>query len=361
MKRLAFTSTLTAVLAIFVFGGVAVAANQPYRSGTNTVVSPTEVVDHSLFVTGSTVTIAGTVNGDVFCAGKTVFVTGTVNGDVMCAGQEVRIGGTVNGSVRAAGQSVSIAGTVQRAISLAGQSVSVEPDAKIGGDATLAGSSVLVAGNLARDAYAAGATVTVTGNVARNFDARTDDLTVSAGSVDGTVNQVKSPDNKAKESAKESAPKAGLGFLFFINLMMFITAMLLVIVAPRRFNGLAELVLTKPSKTLAIGLITTFLLPFVLVLLLVTIVGIPLALLLGIVWAGAGILSGPVVAYVVGRKLLQDSHQPLVIMAVGSLVVLLVYLVPVLNIFAGMAVYIMGMGALTQAVGRALGKPVYNI
>lgn len=361
MKRLALWSALVAVVAVFIFGGVAVAANQPYRSGTNVVVPTSEVVDHSLFVSGTTVTVAGTVNGDVFCAGQTVFITGTVNGDVMCVGQEVNISGTVNGSVRAAGQSVSIAGTVQRAISLAGQSVSVHPDAKIGGDATLAGSSVVIGGSLARDAYAAGATVTVTGKVARNFDARTDELNVTPGSVGGTVTQVKSPAPQAKEAVAVNLPLAGLKLALLFGFAMFVTAMALVAIAPRTFHSVADDTLGKPGKTLLVGLLVAFLLPIALVALLVTVVGIPLAILLGIIWAGAAFLSGPVFAYVVGRRLMKDSHKPLAIMAVGSLVVILLYMIPVVNFFVGSLAYLMGMGAITNVVKRSLGQPKYTV
>lgn len=361
MKRLALRSTLVAVLAIFVFGGVAVAATQPYRSGTNVVVPAGEVVDHSLFVSGDTVTVAGTVNGDVFCAGKTVFITGTINGDVLCAGQDVNISGTVNGSVRAAGQSVSIGGTVQRAISLAGQSVRVQPDAKLGGDATLAGSSVVVAGNLARDAYTAGGTVTITGKIARNLDTRTDDLNVTPGSVGGEVTQVKSPAPKAQEAVSVNLPLAGLKFALLFGLAMFVTAMVLVALAPRKFQSLADHTLTKPGKTLLIGLLVAFLLPIALVALLVTVIGIPLAIFLGIVWMAAAFLSGPVFAYIVGRRLMRESHKPLAIMAVGSLVVVLLYMIPVVNFFVGSLAYLMGMGALTNVVRRSVGKPTYTV
>ncbi len=359
MKRSALKSALVAVLAIFVFGGVAVAASQPYRSGTNVVVAANEVVGHSLFVSGSTVTVAGTVNGDVFCAGQTVFITGTVNGDVMCIGQEVNISGTVNGSVRAAGQSVSIAGTVQRAVSLAGQSVSVQPNAKIGGDATLAGSSVNIAGTLARDVYVAGETVTVTGSIARNLDVRTDNLNVSAESIGGDVSQVKSP--APVEQKSSTLPLTGIKLAVFFGLAMFVTAMALVAVAPRKFQSLADDALPKPGKTLLVGLLVAFLLPIALVTLLVTIVGIPLAIMLGIIWAGAALLSGPVFAYIVGRRLMRQSHKPLAIMAVGSLVVLLLYMIPVVNFFVGSIAYLMGLGAITNMLKRSLGKPKYTI
>lgn len=358
MKRLALRSALVAVLAIFVFGGVAVAASQPYRSGTNLAVPASEVVDHSLFVAGETVTIAGTVNGDVFCAGSTVFITGTVNGDVFCAGQDVSISGTVNGSIRAAGLSVSIAGTVQRAISLAGQSVSVQPNAKIGGDATLAGSSVVIAGKLARDAYAAGETVTVTGDVGRNFDAHTNSLTVT-GSVGGAVTQVKPPVEAERKTS--TLPLSGIKFALFTFVMMFVTSMVLVAIAPQRFDGLAKETLAKPGKALVAGIAVAFFAPIVLVLLAITIVGIPLAIMVALGWMLLAVLSGPVFAYAIGRKILPNASNAFGVMALGSVLLLVLYMIPVVNFFAGLAAYLMGAGALTGAASKALGKPKYNL
>lgn len=359
MKRIGFMSALMAVLAIFVFGGVALAGNQSYKTGSTVTIASSEVVDHTVFAAGNTVTLSGTINGDVFCAGQTVYITGIVNGDVFCAGQTVSISGTVNGSVRAAGQTVSIAGTVQRAISLAGQSVSVEPNAKVGGDAILAGSSILVAGNLARDSYAAGETVTVTGKIARDLEAHTNNLTIAGEASVGDVNQIR-PAAEPKQEAS-TLPMTGLKAAIAFGLAMFVTAMVLVAIAPQRFHGLADQVLVKPGKTFLIGVLTAFLLPVVFVLLLVSVVGIPLALLLGIVWVAAALLSGPVFAYIIGRRLMGTSHKPLAIMAVGSVVVLVLYLVPVVNLFVGSTAYFMGIGALTGVVGGAIGKPKYTV
>lgn len=359
MKRFALTSALMAVLAIFVFGGVAIASNNSYRSGSTVTVPAGEVVDHSLFASGSTLTIAGTVNGDVFCAGQTVLVTGTVNGDVFCAGQNVRINGTVNGSLRAAGQTVTIAGTVQRAISLAGQSVSVEPDAKIGGDATLAGSSVLVAGKLQRDGYITAETITVTGSIARNLDARTNNLSVTTGSVGGEVTKIVPP--KQPQHKPVNVQLIAMKLALLVHLMMFVTAMGLVAIAPRRFDGLADEVLKSPGKTIATGLVAAFVAPVLVVALAITIVGIPLAITVVLAWILLALLGGPVFAYVAGRKLMPNAHNPFAVMALGSVLVLALYMIPIINLFIGSVVYFVGFGALLGAAGRAIGKPKYHL
>lgn len=359
MKRLALKSALVAVLAIFVCGGVTLAANQSAAKLAG--VPAGETVDKTVFTAGDVVTIAGTVNGDVFCAGKTVFVTGTVNGDVICAGQEVRISGTVNGSVRAAGQSVSMAGTVQRAISLAGQSVSVEPDATIGGDATLAGSSVVVAGSLARDAYVGGSTVSVTGKVARNVEVDSESVTVTDGAVGGTVTQVEETPQPAKQAGLMVAPFIGLSIVIGIGLAMFVTSMVLVLIAPQHVNRLAEDTIKQPGRIVLTGLLVAFALPIVMFFLAVTLIGLPLAFFVGLVWALGFFLSGPVFAYTVGRRLLQDATQPVVIMAVGSVIVLLLYMLPVINAIVGLAAYLFGMGGIANAARRAIGKPNYKV
>lgn len=359
MKRMALKSTLVAVLAIFVFGGVALAAHDPYRSGSTVTIPAGEVEDHSLFAAGSTLTVSGTVNGDVFCAGETVFITGTVNGDVYCAGQNVRISGTVNGNVRSAGQTITIAGTVQRAISLAGQSVSVEPDARVGGDATLAGFSVVVAGKLQRDAYATSETVTVTGSITRNLDVRSANVVTTGSTIGGVVTKY--------EPAKQPTHKpvdwhfVGMSLALLMHVMMLVTALVLVAIAPRRFDGLADEVLKVPGKTFVTGIIAAFLLPVAVVLLAITVVGIPLAIIMALVWILLAILCGPVFAYLVGRKLMPNARKPLGIMALGSVIVLALYIVPIINLFIGSVVYIVGIGALLGAIGRALGKPKFSL
>lgn len=248
------------------------------------------------FAAGAQVNVAGTIDGDLVCAGSSVTVTGTVRGDVLCAGQLVQITGTVEGSVRAAGQTVTLDGTVGRNLLVAGQSIETRSSFRANGDAGLFGQTVRLAGSIARDVYGAMQYLTLngeTGSVLVNTD------TVSlgdSGQVNGAV-QYTAPQASTFDHSRVSgdvkftqlhrqdpvraAQSAWVGGLLYFLAAEILAAVVLIALAPQWLRRTSHLMTSSPWASVGWGLLVLFAAPAALLTLGLTLIGLPLAFLLG--------------------------------------------------------------------------------
>jgi len=359
---------------------VGVASAQSFRTGDNTMVTVDEVVDSSLYASGRTIDIAGEVKGDVFCAGQNVTVSGTVRGDVICAGQTLRISGKVEGDVRAAGQTVSIGGEVKGNVSAASQSFTLESKGKVGGDVAVGGDDAVLNGTVGRDVSLGSATVVVANTVGRNLKASTENLTLSERAVvggdltytsknDATVTggaRVKGTTHRyepQQENRSDYGKVFGFGFgtALYVVLSLLLVALALALLFPHALHDVSGLAAAAPLKTFLVGLGASFGVPVIIVGLMVSVIGIPLGLLVLLSWLLVLFLAGPFFGYYLGRLIWRTQKHPVLIMLVGSLLVLVAYLVPILGAVTFMAAIWMGSGMLLRSLFHRTPKPSYNL
>lgn len=362
-----------------VIGWLGVAHAQSFHSGDNVTVAADETVNDTLYATGKTIDIAGTVNGDVFCFGQDITVSATVHGDVICAGQSVSVTGKVSGDVRLAGQDVTLGGTVDGNASVAGQTFTESSHARVGRDISIGSQTATLNGPVGRDLAASARNVTVNNSVGRNVQANVRKLSLGSnasigGSVDYTSNDglARSKGAVVAGSITRSSPKAGhvrpgaiVAVNFFMALFVFVAflliALLLVLFMPRTFHMAAETARGHLLRTFLVGFVASIVVPVVLVALLFTVVGIPLALFAGLVWLVMVLLSGSFAAYLLGRLLLQGStNNAIWIMLLGGAVLLILYFVPFLGVITSLLALWFGLGTILQQFAH-MPRPRYDM
>lgn len=363
------------LMPLFVLGWTPIASASEFRSDQNATVAKDEILNDTLYVNGSSVAIAGTVNGDVYCAGQNVIISGTVNGDVICAAQSIRIGGTVNGDIRVAAQFVEVSGKVDSNATVAAQSFVLQDGGAINGDATITSGTTDISGTVGRDIVASVNQLTVAGQIGRNAQVEVENLTLgSTAKVGGSFRYVSDRQaqvtsgaaiqggvqrqvNKGAEEDKGAAWVA-LGYTLISLLAI---SMILVVLAPRLFQSVSEEGRLHLGRSVIAGLIGVVLFPVGIILLLFSIIGAPLAILFGVLWIMLLFLSGPVVAYHAGRLVLNRNGNAILYMLVGSLLLLVLYAVPILNAAVVVVVLVLGSGMLISRTLSRIGKPVYAI
>lgn len=366
------------VVALFAFAGLASA--QSFRTGDNVVVSRNEVIEGSLFMAGNSLTINGRINGDVFCAGQNITIDATVTGDVICAGQTIHIAGVVEGDVRLAAQSVNLDADIQHSATVASQSATLNADASVGQDLTGGTQNFLLAGTVDRDVTLGSEQGTISGRVGRNINAHITTLRIeSTAVIGGDVNYTSQNEANVANGAQVAGTttrteptqqqqdygQAAGAFYFSMALYLLFSLLLVALAAALLFPGLLQRVsdqaMNSPGRTILVGILSLILAPALIGLCLITIIGVPLAILLALVWALVLILSGPAFAYYVGRLLLKDNRNVILIMLVGALVVLLLWLLPVIGIFIAIAVAVFGTGMIMSELMFRYNKPSYEV
>lgn len=377
MKKL--LASIIALLLLALMVGAGVAGAQSFRTGDNVLVASGQTVDRTLWAAGTNIDIAGTVRGDVFCAGQNVTISGTVEGDVICAAQTIRIAGTVNGDVRLAGQAVTISGDVSHNSSIAAQTFSLDGAGSVAGDASVAANDASLNGTVGRDAALAAQTVTLSNIIGREVKATTEHLTLGPNArVGGDLSYTSANQAIVAQGATvtgtttQYAPQerpSHRNRLFGFNVLMalytiislLIVALALVLLLPRLFHVVTSVAVDAPLKTLLVGVVAGFMFPILFVALLLSVVGLPLALLSLLVWLLILAFSGLFTSYYLGRLLLSNQPNPIVIMLVGALIVLVVGLIPILGIFVGVASLWLGSGMALLSLKKQFIRPHYMV
>lgn len=371
MKKLLAIPLLGALFAMPLFFSGIVNA-QTFRTGTNVSVGQSETIDGTLYTSGQTVDIASEVDGDVYCAGQTVTISGHIRGDIMCAAQNITVSGLVDGDVRLAGQTVSIASNVTGSATIAAQTFNLDSKGRIGRDITLGTANGVINGAIGRDIVAGSGQLTVAGDVGRNIEAEVSDLQLGSnarvsGNVTYTSTKEVSRSNGAEvggtitrnePSKNDSDNNAGvlfglsIGWFVYCLLAMLLLATAVALLAPSVLNNATGQAMLRPWRALLVGFLASIVVPIAIILLAVTIIGIPLAIVMLLAWFLIVILSSPVFAYYLGRNILRSSAQPLVIMAVGIIIAVTLYFIPVIGFIFMLVSLWMGAGMLLLELFR---------
>lgn len=273
------------------------------RSGETVDVRPEEVVDDDVFATGQVVTIAGTVRGDVIAFAQTVVIRGRVEGDVIAAAQTIDVRGDVGGSARLAAQSITVSGRIGRNLTTASQQVSVLQPARVEGNWLAAAQEVAHSGVLGRGLVAGAEEVRLAGTVTRDVRLGVGRLVVEPGAVVGGTLTYRSPrkgfiDPAARIGAVRFTPEADypveepgprrisvFRVLRFAGFVLF--GLLLVNVFPRTADRFRHHLERGPLTSLLLGFAMLVAAPVGLLLVAITVLGLPVALFLAAAYLGA--------------------------------------------------------------------------
>lgn len=365
-----------------------------FESGDN--IRITQPVDEDIYVFGGTIYIEAAVHGDIWCAGGTITVSDTVTGDVVVAGGNIYLRGAVLDDVRAAGGNLNISGDIGGDLLITGGTVSVEQEVVIGGSVATSGGTVTFGGAVLGGFKSAAGVLTLNGRVEKDFEFNGGDLnlngTIGGASVlaakrvvvgdqaalrgnvrywteEGEVNF----GNALREGATatfdpslrerfERPDFKFLGFASFLAVVWYLAASFILIwlgqwLFGKVFRNAAETAQSEPVRSLGYGFLYFVAVPVAIVLLFVTVIGIPVGLIAllfyGLFFALANIITALVGAYWLERRR-RYNWRPiqLVFVALGLLIVLkLLGAVPFIGWILKIAVVLIAFGAMLDNTG----------
>lgn len=295
--------TFTVLFLHFIFSSP-LFAQQIAEKNETVIVSEDFIIDEDYFAAGETVTIYGTINADAYLVGETIFIDGTVNGDVLAAGGTIMIRGTVSDNVRVIGGTVTVTGEIGGNMtvlsgttlvtdsatisgSIVGGSGTLDIFAPVGRGMTFGAGQAVIGSQVDGNILAGVGELTLVNNAVINgdltyySDLSSEMKTTGNATVSGTITQ-RVP-IATEESLKKEAGTflAGVGlFVKTLSLLSaLVTGMLLVYFAPNFTLGVNDKLTKKPIASLLIGILFYVLFPVIVLLLLISLVGIPLAVL----------------------------------------------------------------------------------
>ena len=368
-----------AALAVMLVTPFAAAQAFGLRHGSNVIVEKTETVSGNLYAAGSQIVVDGTVNGDLFCAGATVTVNGTVSGDVICAGSSVTINGVVSGDVRAAASELSVNGTVGGGMTVAGSAISINSAAAVGSNILAFGATLRADGPVGGDIQFFGASLAVNNEVKgdvifytqkqrsqKNAPAVSlrsgaaivgnlsyyegteatiaDGATVSGQTV---VMEPKFNQGTAQQQAKGFFAAFGMIWLLWGVIGGIIIGLVLISFFPRQVRTTLDVMLERPGASLGWGFVAAVVTPVAILLLLITIVGIPLALLVGALFVAICMLMKVLGAIGIGALLARWFKWKLSLywlVVIGIVVAAIIFIIPFVGWLVGILAFFWAFG-----------------
>lgn len=343
------------------------------RSGQDVTVAAGETVNGDLYAAGNSVNILGTVNGDVFAAGRVVNVSGMVKGGLTVAAQNIDVSSSVGTGVRLAGQTISFSGAAGRDLFVAGSDANIKNGAKIGGDLISTSGTTRLDGAVTGNVRGSGGTVTINGPVGGNVDADVGNLNIAPGAdIKGNLTYTSQnqatiePGARIAGTRNQRTPQAteptggfptftvAMGMVGF--LMSLLTGSILILLMENRIAVISDAIGYSVLGSLGWGALIFFVTPIVVVAVLITIIGIPIGIILLLVYGIALYLSQIFTGLFIGRILTGRYEKPssraglIGQLALGLLIITVLQLIPFVGGLVTLAVLIFGLGAIIVAI-----------
>jgi cytoskeletal protein CcmA (bactofilin family) len=350
-------------------------------------------VGNERYVAGQNVTITDTAPGDLTVAAGTLTVNGTVQGSMQAVGGTVTISGDIRHNARIAAGTVEITHVVGGNLVVAGGTVHIDKEAVIGGSVLVYGGTVVIDGAVEGDVQVHGGSLMMNGTVGGKLIAASQsvsvkgnvlgDASVSAESVsfgqgariNGTLYYWQ-PSGQANYNAiakkglvyqeslaikqYASAPATRLAaaiaaFTLVTLLMAALVIAVLLLITKNFFRDSARYVMKEPGMSFLVGLVYFVVTPIAAVILFITVVGIPLALAVGLLY-GLSVFFSKLVASVVLAKWTEMYYRkkwtfaPLFFVSLGIYILLrVVGIIPILGFLAMLFAVMIAFGGLLRA------------
>lgn len=311
------------------------------------------------------VVINGSVGGNVNAGLGTTRVNGTVGGNIDSGFGDLTLNGSIDGNVNSKGGNIYIGGAVNGDVYLERGIVELGPDAAVVGRVAVG------RGLVRKDDTASAGSIEIGEEVSPSElqeDGREDgyhfhglERTLGERIADGAISTINNvlgrfgifiPGLSAQPEVSVSPLIRFYGSIArgIINLLvLFALAVFTYALFPRQVKTAGDAISERTGPVLGWGILATLLAVPLMVLLAITIIGIPLILVQIIVLAAAALLGYAGIADLLGRRILKTASSStsgsIGAIALGVLIIGLVAMIPVLGNLVSLAVFIIALGA----------------
>lgn len=326
-----------------------------------------QVIEGDLFFAGERVEIDGVIRGDLVLISESATINGRVEGSVLGAvsgklSNNGLIGGSVRGFINEAYLSKS--GVIKGSISalafklitergstiekgVLGRFSEADLKGKITGPVSITSAiATKVGGRIDGDFQVGGGPIkwvsplTIAGKVSDATGYDNNPAKLKGIRVNGGYHQQK-PMNDQTFIYKGVAV---ISFIWFLGSLL--TSLVLYRLFPRTAWNITEPTIANFRRSLLIGLIGLVGLPILIIILAITIVGIPLAILLGIFYLILFLFSGIPLNLWAGRLIFKSKLNPVLMIILGGLILALISFFPIVSILVHPFLLVIGMGMI---------------
>ena len=341
-------------------------------SKTILTVPASETINDTLIAGSDTIQVDGTINGDLIAFGRRVEVHGTIKGDLITFAQKVEIDGTVDGNIFSFAQSVFIPRNSQVGGNLIAGAGDLTLEGTVAHGVLAATGSTDLRGTVNGDFKYFGGQLTVTdpAHIGGNLSARMDNmkhLNIAPGVFIGGKKEV-----SVRHSHRNPYTQPKFYFWKAVGILgALLVGLILWLLVPTFFQSTTQ-ALRSWLRSLGLGFAVLFGVPVAVVILSITLVGLPLGLIALVAYLVSLYVAELAAAFFLGRMLFRPSPGSgkfaagvvgwtppsnmagfLLMLAVGWILLTIVFQIPYgIGAIVHFLVFCFGLGAVSWYLYR---------
>ncbi len=341
-----------------------------FFGGKRYVVASGDTINDDLLLWTNEGAFDGVMTQDLIIFCRRYKMAGQVQGNIFSASQYATIRGTVDRSARIFAQTATIDGVVNNNLIACANDIELSRDSRVGRDANLMGGEISASGEVGGKLTIRGGQVIVSGKIGGDVDITGDKISIVApaeilGSVkykskaeiqidngvviSGTVQRLAIEEKDAKDQG------VSWPFRFVLFLCALVTGLIIIAVFKQHTRHAVGQTLQKPLVALAVGFVGVCIAPIAILVLCLTIIGIPAGIILLFGFTIFFYIAKVYVAIVLGRLvigLFNKTAEPKAgwALILGLFIMFLVFAIPYLGFILYLGTIFIGMGAIVMGI-----------
>lgn len=290
------------------------------------------------------VQILQNINDNLFSFGNQIDVKADIDGDLFVFGNNINVANNVSGSIFAGANSITISGNVDHDIFVGASNITIDEKSLVKGNVYSASNKLTISGNVQGDINSNGAKIilTETADVKGKITySSQEEVVISQGA-------------KYAQLVKKTAPVATKNNLInliysqiFSLISLLIIGLLIIWFFPKKTEQLSETIKNSPLRSFFGGLLTLIVLPIFAIMLMVLLVGAPLAMIVLGFYFLAIYISKIFVAIALADFLFKGKKTVLFVMTIGVIILTLLAIIPFIGGLISFLTLCIGLGAVS--------------
>lgn len=280
---------------------------------------PLEVWNEEVALIANSARLDGIVHRDVFLAGREILLGGRFGGDVWAyAGERAVWKGVAGDDVRIMSPFILFQGVATNRVYLAGGTVKIETPSRVGNETEIVANDVIFQGEADGRLSIRARRITLGGRFHGPVDLQADDIVIQPGTTMEGYLRYASPstlalpaDVKVSGAVMRVTPPAGIGMGYWTGMIaaaFWLMNWVLALALPGPMRRAADRLRARPAQCVFTGAAGGMILPAAAALLGASLVGIPLAVVLGAAALAAFVAGPAITAVALGARLGAGRH-----------------------------------------------------
>lgn len=335
------------------------------RSGESVTIGQDQMVSGDLYTVGGSVSISGGVGGDVLAAAGVTTLNAPVEADVLLISGSAQIHGAVADDVRAVAGEVTLADEVGGDVVVVGGTLRILSTAVVHGDVIFFGGELIVEGPVGGSIFGSAENMRIDAAVRGSVEVHAyEELVIGdRAHIDGHVNYESSRELVRAQNAvivgdvqHEKATLRDAAFApetFLLPLLMLLFAgLLLYLLLKKRLPSMLRTFESNYGMHGLIGLAIISAVPFVIVILFVSVLGVFVGVLLAALYIALIVFSYVLASIAAGtwimKRIFKSREVTVLSVGVGALLFQLLALVPLVGFLIILTLVAITVGGLAR-------------